>query len=99
MIAQALNVITMLGLLGMAVVLWHKGIPAAQRGGRTKAVEILLLGMVLGLFGIGRLSAALAAPVGFSFQLFGHLALLAYAALRYRRLLLPGKVLWWEVGK
>lgn len=99
MIAQLLNFLIMTGLLAASGLLWHKGMPAAMRDGRVKAVEIFLLGLVMGLFGVGRLAAFLALPQGLSIYTLGHAALLAYAFLRYRRLLLPGKVGWWEVGR
>lgn len=96
MIVEALNIAIMLSLIFMAGLLWHNGIPAAQRDGKVKAIEILLLGLVMSFNGIGRLSVFLAAPQSISFYTFGNLALIAYAWLRYRRLLLKGKAFWWS---
>lgn len=99
MIVEALNIIIACGMLITGALLWHKGIPAAHRDGKVKAVEILLLGLTLGILGVGRLSTFLAAPQGLSLYTIGYAALLGYALLRYRRLLSLGRVLWTEMKR
>lgn len=68
----------------LAVLIWHRAMPALYRESQWRATKLWALGMAIGLLGVGQLEAAL----GFSaiplLRCVGDLFLIAYAAARYR---------------
>jgi hypothetical protein len=68
----------------LAVLLWHRAMPALFRDSQWRATKIWALGMAIGTLGVGQLEAAL----GFSaipwLRCIGDLFLIGYATARYR---------------
>lgn len=68
----------------LAVLLWHRAMPALFKESQWRATKAWALGMAIGVMGVGQLEAALgfsAIPV---LRCVGDLFLIAYAAARYR---------------
>lgn len=71
----------------LAVLLWHRAMPAMLAEAQWRAVKIWGLGMALAVYGIGQLEAGLGYSTIPGIRSFADVCLIAYAAARLLHIL------------
>lgn len=89
----------MIGLIeiALALIYFQKALPVMLTEARIMAVKIWLFAFALGLFGTGRLESAIRLEHTAGLYDLGHVALILYAFLRLRLIIMQsGKCKWWH---
>ena len=82
--------------IALALLVFHRALPAVLVFGRLQVLKFWLLGFALGSFGIGRAFGPPYLAADAWIFTVGHYCLIAYVVMRLRQLMLASDSTWWR---